>query len=260
MPLYSHSRISAFESCPLKYRLRYVDKIRTRVNTVEAFLGSRVHETLERLYRDRKKGVVPKLPDLIAYFMGAWRRKWHREVRIVRAHRTVEQYQSAGRSCISDYYSRFVPFDQSETLSLEHRVLLTLDDAGRYKMQGYIDRLARGSDGVVEIHDYKTSESLPSQESLDRDRQLALYQIGIQQRQPEVEDVVLIWHFLRHGETRTSRRTPEDLRGLAEETVARIREIQSVEEFPARESRLCAWCEYAQTCPAWEGRPLPWQT
>ena len=48
--IYSHSRLSTFEQCPYKYKLKYLDKIETDVpDTIETYLGSRVHETLEKL-------------------------------------------------------------------------------------------------------------------------------------------------------------------------------------------------------------------
>jgi putative RecB family exonuclease len=53
MSVYSHSRLSCYEQCPQKYKLKYLDKVKTEVEqSIEAFLGSRVHETLEKLYQD----------------------------------------------------------------------------------------------------------------------------------------------------------------------------------------------------------------
>jgi len=53
-----------------------------------------------------------------------------------------------------------------------------------YVIRGFIDRLGYCGNGVYEIHDYKTSGFLPSQDKLDADRQLALYQIGIKEQFP----------------------------------------------------------------------------
>lgn len=257
MALYSHSRISAFESCPLKYRLRYVDRIRTGRESIEAFLGLRVHETLERLYRELKEGVLASLPDLLYTLETRWDRRWHPGVKIVRKGRSSGEYRRIGRACVETYYSQFVPFDQPKTIGLEHRIVFRLDREGRYRAQGYIDRLAVDPEGVMEIHDYKTSESVPSQAVLDSDRQLALYQMGVQEGQLQVHRVRLVWHYLRHGKTLTSKRTPEALEELRRRTLERVREIEAATEFPARESRLCGWCEFLEVCPHWEGRPPP---
>lgn len=55
MPVFSDSRLSTFEQCPLKYKYQYIDKFKVKAaKTVEAFMGSCVHEALEKLYRDLK--------------------------------------------------------------------------------------------------------------------------------------------------------------------------------------------------------------
>ena len=41
MPVYSNSRLSAFEKCPLQYKYRYIDRIRTGTEGIEAFLAKR---------------------------------------------------------------------------------------------------------------------------------------------------------------------------------------------------------------------------
>jgi hypothetical protein len=48
MAVYSHSRLSCFETSPRQYWYRYVAKVKVLdIETVEAFLGTRVHEALE---------------------------------------------------------------------------------------------------------------------------------------------------------------------------------------------------------------------
>jgi hypothetical protein len=51
MPVYSHSRLGTFETCPRQYWFAYIEKPEIeRPDTAEAFLGNRVHEALEHLY------------------------------------------------------------------------------------------------------------------------------------------------------------------------------------------------------------------
>jgi len=40
-----------------------------------------------------------------------------------------------------------------------------------------------------EIHDYKTSRSLPTQHKLDNDRQLALYELAIRKKWPDAKNI-----------------------------------------------------------------------
>jgi putative RecB family exonuclease len=124
-----------------------------------------------------------------------------------------------------------------------------LDDDNKYRMTGYIDRLSRTEDDVYEIHDYKTSAYLLSQEQVDNDRQLALYQIGVQKKWPDVKNIRLIWHYLAFDTELVSHRTPEAISNLVQDTKSLIDEIDSAQDFPPRESGLCAWCEYPDLCP-----------
>ena len=68
MTVYSHSRLSTFEQCPQKFKLHYIDKVETEIEeSVEAFMGVRVHETLEKHYRDLQYQKKNSLEDLLAF-------------------------------------------------------------------------------------------------------------------------------------------------------------------------------------------------
>jgi putative RecB family exonuclease len=251
MPTYSYSRLSAYETCPLKYKYSYVDRVELEpeVETVEAFMGSRVHEVLEKLYRDLNLSKVNTLGDLEAYYDELWEKNWSGDVRVVREEYTPENYRETGWKCIADYYNRYKPFDESKTLGIERRVLIDIEG---YRLQGFIDRLAQRGDGCYEIHDYKTSQYLPAQSFFEGNKQLVLYQIGVEDLWRDAGDVDLVWHYLVQDKEIRSRRSQEAIGELKAETVALIREIESAMEedrFPARESELCRWCEYQEMCP-----------
>jgi putative RecB family exonuclease len=154
-----------------------------------------------------------------------------------------------GEKCIRDYYRRYYPFDQGRTLGLEQQIFITLDQRGDYKLVGYVDRLTQASDGTIEIHDYKTGQSLPTQEILDQDRQLALYQIGIHQRWPDIKSVKLVWHYLAFDREMSSQRTFASLQETKSQTIQLIDEIERAVDFAPRSNPLCPWCEFGDLCP-----------
>ncbi len=216
---------------------------------IEAFMGSRVHEVLQKLYTDLRFCKTASLEPLIELYQQLWEKAWHENVRIVKEELAPEDYFALGKRCIEDYYHRYKPFNQSRTLGIEHPVQFSLDPEGKYVMKGFIDRLSQPKDHVIWIHDYKTKGFLPTQTELDEDRQLAYYQMAISQLWPETKEVELVWHFLIFDQEIHSRRSPEELETLREETIALIREIESATDFPAKQSGLCNWCEYQQHCP-----------
>ena len=250
MTEYSHSRLSSFENCPRQFKYRYVDQIKVEKEGVEAFMGKRVHEILERLYHHlARNGRPPSLGQVIERYRQDWSRSWHDKIAIVRAENPKEYYLERGERCLENYYRGHYPFTSGETVALEERLRLSLDGDGRYKMLGIVDRIVRRGDGAFEIHDYKTSASLPPQRRLDEDRQLALYQIGLEQTYPDVKEVELVWHYLIFNKTLRSRRTPDALTQLRQATMRLIDKIEVESEYRTRPGPLCRWCDYAGICP-----------
>ncbi len=252
MTIYSHSRLSCFEQCPHKYKLKYIDKVETETEeTIEAFLGSRVHETLEKLYRDLQYQKENSLDDLLNFLRDEWKKNWSDDIIIVKKEYTVENYLKMAEKYITDYYNRYHPFNQGRTLALEERILIDLDDSGDYRLQGYIDRLVGKGNGFYEIHDYKTSSRLPLNDYIKHDRQLALYMIGVKNSYPDVRDIRLIWHFLAFDKEIDSTRSNEELENLKRETIELIDKIEREENFEPTPSYLCEWCEFKSVCREW---------
>lgn len=248
MSVYSHSRLSTFENCPLAFKLHYIDRIKREEEGVEAFVGSRFHETMEVLYKELKFKTCT-LKDLLDFYKNKWDKEWHKAVIITRKDRTKADYYNLGKKCIEDYYNHYCPFDGSKVLGLERVINIQLDKEGKYKVTGYADRIAQDKNGTYEIHDYKTSGFLPSQKHFDEDRQLAFYHIGIQNIWNDVKRVKLIWHYVVFDKEMISTRKDEELEKLKEDTIVLIDKIESTKEFLPQESGLCEWCVYPDLCP-----------
>lgn len=251
MPTYSHSRLETYENCPRLYKLQYIDKVEIEeTESVEAFLGTRVHEALEKLYKDVRMTKIPTVEEILEFYEKSWDENWHDGITIVRTDYTAEHYRELGRRCISEYYSSYYPFDQSRTIAVEHVVFFPLDNEKNYWIRGVIDRLSVAKDGTYEIHDYKTSGRLPTQDQVDSDRQLALYHIAIKRMWPDVKRIELVWHYLVFGKEMRSQRSADDLTRLRQEIMELIGKIESDTEFRPKESALCDWCAYPEYCPA----------
>ena len=127
MTTYSHSRLSCFETCPLQFKWRYVEKREAlKGEGIEAFMGSRVHEALEKLYKDALVEKRHSLEELLAFYGAEWAREWNDGIVIVKDHLEAEDYPKTGERCLRDYYQRYHPFDQARVLGIEDRVELDL--------------------------------------------------------------------------------------------------------------------------------------
>ena len=81
MKQFSHSKLQTYERCPLQYKLQYLIKLKTESETtVEAFMGSRVHDTLELLYRDLLKSKLNSLDELLTFYNDTWRVEWNDQI------------------------------------------------------------------------------------------------------------------------------------------------------------------------------------
>ena len=250
MVIYSHSRLSTFEQCTLKFKFQYIDKIKPELKeSIEAFLGKKVHETLEYIYIEVSNGRILKLDEVLQHFIANWNTNFTNEIRIIKQEYSSEYYFNNGIKFLVDYFVKHSPFIDN-TIAIEKRIVFNLDLEGKYKLQGYIDRIVHNKEtNTYEIHDYKTSGFLKSQEELDKDRQLALYAIGIKDYFKEVKNIDLIWHFLAFNKKIISKRTTEQLEQLKQEIIQLINKIESTTKFAPNPGKLCKWCDFRNYCP-----------
>ena len=78
MASYSPSKLGQYQQCPLKYRFQYVDGIKKEEEGVEAFLGTCVHEAIERmliLERDFEREPSYELAEEL--FLRIWDERYH---------------------------------------------------------------------------------------------------------------------------------------------------------------------------------------
>jgi putative RecB family exonuclease len=249
MPTYSHSQLSTYQTCPHQYKLAYIDKIKVETEGIEAYMGSRVHEALEKLYRDLKVTKLNTLEDLLNFYHQSWEKNWNDMIQIVRKDYSAEDYRHLGEKCITDYYRRYYPFDHGKTLGLEEYVYFPLEKEKDYWIRGFIDRVTLVDSSAIEIHDYKTSNRLPTKEDVESDRQLAFYQMGVAEKWQDIQEVRLIWHYLTFDTEIHSSRTPDQLHQLRQATLELIQSIEADRRFLPKEGPLCDWCDYQGYCP-----------
>ena len=246
--VYSHSRLSTFEQCRLKFKYRYIDRIKTDKTSVEAYLGSCFHDTMELLYKKLEARITP-LDDLNKSFIDNWEKKWKDGIFIVKNDMTPEDYKKIGLKALKSYYNRHHPFDEGRLLGVEKKIFVDIGGDPRYKIICIIDRLVEREDGHYEIHDYKTSGYLPEQSYFDNDRQLAIYEFGLRTLWNDIKNVDLIWHYVRFDKEFSSKRTPGQLEEVKENIISLINMVETTSDFPPNESHLCQWCEYIDICP-----------
>jgi putative RecB family exonuclease len=134
-------------------------------------------------------------------------------------------------------------------LLLEQRFHLQL---GAHRLSGKIDRVDLNG-GALEVIDYKLNRELPSQEELDRDSQLGIYLLAVQEmqgRQPEAASR----YYLRHNVKISVRKTSDEVERVAYAVAELGDRIESDRKFNPQPGRVCTGCAYRKGCPAASGR------
>jgi len=245
MRFYSPSSLSAFEQCPRRYQLAYVEHVETEEVSIACLRGSAAHFGIERIYRQLMKGRKPTLSDVLL----ATREWWRKELKNVEAIGATDgdpaQYLAQAEQCIRHYYERFDPFDQDETVAIEKRIEAELDP--NHGIVGYADRVVRRN-GHFEIHDYKTGSRKGQHKDIFDNRQLALYAMGVQAEYPDAAEIRLVWHYVQIDGVHEAVHSVEEYEALRRATLRLIGEIESARSFPCKRSWLCRWCDYASIC------------
>ena len=250
MTTYSHSKLGTFQQCKYKYKLQYIDKIKSDLESIEIFMGKRVHEALEKLYNDLKFQKLNTKEELLQFFEKIWDENWHDKVFIVKDEYTAKNYKEMSKKFIADYYDHYKPFNHRTVIAIETQDRMNLSEGYQYHIR--IDHLACDKEGNYYVCDYKTNNSLKAQEELDEDHQLAMYSLWVKQKYPDAKSVKLVWYFLAFDKEMISERNDEQLKELKKQIEKLIKEIEACNNFPTNVSSLCDYCQYKPICPAWK--------
>ena len=245
---FSPSSLGAYLQCPRKYMFAYVERLEEEFVTVESVLGSAVHDVLKTLYMTyTREGRVMSLDELLRRYQWMWSRRWSDRVRIVKEEYDPDHYYDMGVRCIENYYRRYEPFEGGEVVWIEEFTELPFEDNG-FVLRLKIDRLDRVGDGCYEVHDYKTSGTLPREEELKGDMQLTAYQMAVEHHFPDAREVELVWHYLLHDREFRVRMHRGDVERVRKEIVDIVERIRRDEEFRPNPSPLCRWCGFRGMC------------
>lgn len=244
----SPSSINTWQQCPYKFKLSRIDKI-SEPPTEAQMLGNFTHEILEQLYLLPHESRSIAAAKSIAASL--WAEKWAEETKILRlTDKQIHQFRWQVWWFVEALFDLENP-KQVTLAGVEQKLEVEVGDV---TLLGFMDRWHIDENGHAVISDYKTGKKPRPQYEGEKRFQLGVYTHLVQQNTGmEVSYAELI--YLRDG-IRWGFKPEVDFVNDVVDTVERvwseIKESCSTGEFVAKQHKLCDWCSFKPTCPAWQ--------
>ncbi len=242
----SYSQIETFKICPLHFKLKYIYKVPTPPSASQSF-GTTMHQTLKDFYSLVKEGKTPN-EKLMLHLLT---RNWVKEGYTGKDHE--KKFFEKGKFYLSGYLKeQFSRKAIPEVMEQSFVVGLTSNETN-LKIGGKVDRVDVLPDGSIEIIDYKTGATIPSQEEVDSNLQLAFYALAATKipdfpygKKPE--SVKLTLYFLDTQEKISTVKTVADLNKASKE-IFNLKKDMENSDFKCSGHMFCqSGCEYALFC------------
>lgn len=220
----SVTKIKTFETCQLKFKWQYIDKIaKPQPTTVDTIFGKYLHRFVE-LY---PKKTVPELVQLLDEEIG-------------RPPDINDQLINSITNTV-DFLKRYEDYigESEAKLDSYHK---------KIKLGGKVDKIFTHGDQIVVI-DFKTSKKFHKGYN---DLQLKFYSLLISQIRkipPEHIDSIIYYSRLNKLENRSF--TEEDLEYLKNYIEDVADRMKSVNTYAPKKNLLCDYCVYKEDCPLW---------
>ena len=233
---FSYSRVSSFAQCPYKWKLRYIDKLKT----------------------------IPSTDADNALYLG------------LGLHKGIEEGVEAGLEEYKSHYNILTDDNINYLMQLEYqipRVIELLPQGGEHELEvttdefvGYIDYVCGDT-----LYDFKFSNNI---DNYVKSPQLSIYKYYLEKVRPDIKINHLKFVFVpKIGIRQKLKAKPPEtlqefrmrLREHLEASEIKIVEVdynyqsvtqfkeccqllKDVKDFPKNQTRLCGWCEYQAYC------------
>lgn len=231
----SYSQISLYQSCPLCYKLQYIDGLKPKDKWYFSF-GTTLHLCAEYFFKVSVPP-PPSLDELLKYYEKVW---------------LSEGYQSAEEEAKYRAYGRQILTKFWKVHSADFRLPVAVErmfyiDIEGVKLRGFIDRIDKLDSGGLSIVDYKTSQKLFTKGDLENDLQLTLYQLAVERMWFLPIEKLTLYHLRSNTPCSCAARSESQLEA-AGHLVLEVAEKIAQGRFQAIENQFCP-CDLAEHCP-----------
>lgn len=252
-PALSASRAKEYLQCPLKFRYSVVDGL-PQPPTEATIKGNVVHKALEDLFN-----LAPskRLPEAARTLLDqAWEgtlqtQKQAREV--FSKPEVLTKAQSDTVSLIENYFSMEMPHRLNP---VGREMFIDARLTSGLLLRGIVDRIDEAPDGALRVVDYKTGKAPDPRFVEDALFQMRFYALLLREQSRLPRRLQIL--FLRSQDVLTldpDEQTIDRFEMQVDDLWNRIEADARNGQFRPQTSKLCGWCAYQQSCPAFGAEP-----
>ncbi|MEI6533291.1 MAG: ATP-dependent DNA helicase [Candidatus Roizmanbacteria bacterium] len=240
---FSYSQLENFNTCPLQYKYQHILKLPT-ISGHSASLGDSIHRSLQRFYIEYKHNPQVSVEELVHFFHKSW-------IPIGFDSETQQEHiKIEGEKMLRTYF---------KTFHTEYISIISLETVFKIKLSnditinGKIDRIDQGSEGEIEIIDYKTGK-MPEDKKLKNNLQLSIYALASIDKSLlniPLEKVKMSFIYLSTNEKKSFTRTSEELLKVKEDIFTSVDIIRS-SHFEPKVGPWCNFCPFKMICEEWK--------
>ena len=240
--LLSPSKINCFQSCPLKYKLKYIERVPKESRpTPNLSFDRSIHFALRDFHENYNKKQFKKNP-----FRRILNKYW-----ITEGYSDIEEeerFKVRANIFLEEYFNSL---DGNENpVAFEVSARWNWNDIDTVVQ---IDRIDKLPNGKLEIIDYKTGKKVPDERVLNEDTSLINMFLAANQKWPGKIDKVS-YHYLSNNKRYSLTPSDEDIKSHKLKITDLVQQINK-NEFEPNKGALCAWCEFYGPCPEWKVKP-----
>jgi putative RecB family exonuclease len=253
----SPSRAQDFQSCPLLYRFRVLDRL-PEPPSPAAVRGTLVHSVLESLY-DLPAGerTLERAVELLA---PEWSQLVLERPDVVGMLADAGEVESDWLRQAGDLVEAYFGMEDPTVLEPAARELrVEAELPSGLVLRGFVDRLDEAATGQLRVVDYKTGRPPAAGFEAKAMFQMRFYALALWRMRGEIPTVLQLM-YLATGVVLRYEPDEADLQAMERKVNALWQAIQramDTGDWRPSPSALCQWCAHQQLCPAWGGTPPP---
>lgn len=240
--LLSPSKISCFQSCPLKYQMKYIDRVPKDARpTPNLSFDRSIHFALREFHECYNNQQFSTNP-----FRSLLNKYWIKDGYVDQEEE--QHFKTRANKMLEDYFEGLT--GKENPIMFETSARWHWNDTDTVVQ---IDRIDELEDGKLEIIDYKTGKKVPDERVINEDSNLLNMFLAANQKWPG-RVAKVSYHYMSNNKRYSLSPTEADIEAHKTKVAELVEQINQNEFLPNKGS-LCAWCEFYGPCPEWKVKP-----